>query len=130
MSEEEPNVKPGGEEEIIPLNYASPRLRRRYQKGPLWKAVVRVVGGMWVAVFFAGFIGQSFAVPGDAWVAILAGVAAAALIGLIAWERGMVLKEPIWEGAKDLRAQSYRASASRFDASGVTIVDPHSERGD
>ena len=124
MHDETPTSDPHNDDEPLPLNYARPRLIRRYQNGPVWKAIVRVVGGLLVTMFFVVSIGRTFMMPLDAWIAIVGGVGLAALMGLIAWERGMILKEPIWEGSKDLRAQTYRASASRFDSSGVRIVDP------
>ena len=77
-----------------------------------------------------GYFMSLFAMPFDVLVIIVGLVGLAALILLIGWERGMVLREPIWEGAKDLRAATWRASASRFDSSGVTILDPNSPKQD
>lgn len=125
----QPPLVPGEEDPLL-LDYASPRLVRRYQSGALWKSMVRVIGGVMVAIFLSDYISSLFTMPLDAWAATLAFAGIGALVCLIGWERGMVLKEPIWEGSKDLRAQSYRASASRFDSSGVMIVDPHSQRND
>jgi hypothetical protein len=128
MADEDPTPA-APENELFPLSYANPRLIRRYQNGPVWKSVVRVVGGVMLSMCFVLLISEPLNVRGEGEVILmLCAVGAATLVGLIYWERGKVLKEPLWEGAKDLRAQSYRASASRFDSSGVTVVDPHSDR--
>jgi hypothetical protein len=126
MSDESPD--PADDETTTRVSDVRPLLIRRHQAGPLWKAVVRVMGGVMSAMALGGYLGSLIRMPTDAWVAILICAGAAAGIGLVAWERGMVLKHPIWEGSKDLRAQSYRGSASRFDSSGVRVVDPHSGR--
>jgi hypothetical protein len=123
MSEEQP---PGAEEEeLFGLDYARPRLCRRYQKGGVWKSVVRVAAAGMVAPLVAAYVASMFVVPSDAWIAMVCLAGVVAVAAMIKWERGMVLREPIWEGAKDLRASTWRASASRFDSSGVTIVDQH-----
>ena len=126
MPENIPTVPASENEDLFQLDYARPRIIRRYQKSALWKSIVRVIGGLMVAVALTSYIASLFAMPSDAWYAILCAAGVAALVFLVGWERGMVLKEPIWEGSKDLRAQTYRPSASRFDSSGVMIVDPHS----
>jgi hypothetical protein len=113
------------EDEPPVLDYMRPRLIRRHQRGALWKSIVRVIGGMLVTMSLAGLIVSTFTMPFDALVAIIGLAGVATLIWLVMWERGMVLKEPLWEGAKDLRATTWRSSASRFDSSGVTIVDPN-----
>ena len=108
------------------LDYVNPRLIRRYQLGSLWKSFVRVIGGLMATLFLTGVIVNLFVIPFDVLLMIVGLAGAAALMMLIAWERGMVLREPLWEGMKDLRAATYRGSASRFDSSGVTIIDPNS----
>ena len=107
------------------LSYANPRLCRRYQKGTLWMAICRVVGGAAAACFLSGYVAGILSIAGEGMLWIALGVGALGLVGMILWERKLVLKDPIWEGAKDLRAQTWLRSKSRHDSSGVTIVDPH-----
>ena len=111
------------------LQYVRPRLIRRYQRGGIWKAVVRVVGGMMASMALAGVAVSFFSLPLDVLFIIIGLAGGAALLVLLGWERGYVLREPLWDEMKDLRAQTYRQSASRYDSSGVTIVDPNSPGG-
>lgn len=111
--------------QIETLNYAGPRVCRRYQRGAFWKAVVRVTAGMMLFSFAISWILSAFRMPLEALLSFVALGAVVALAVLITWERGFVLREDVWDDAKDRRATTWRPSASRFDSSGVTILDPH-----
>jgi hypothetical protein len=114
------------EDELAKLDYARPRLCRRYQQGALWKAIVRVVAGMLLLPSVVGYVAMAFAMPVEAWLAVVVCAALVGLAAMITYERGFVLRHDIWGTGKDRKAAQWRASASRYDSSGVTVVDPHS----
>ena len=129
MSDENREGMPAGEEEdeLAMLDYARPRVCRRYQQGALWKSIVRVTGGVMVFTALAGYVGSAMVRFPEVVLTIIVLAALVALGAMIAWERGFVRKRDSWDDGKDRRATMWRASASRFDSSGVTIVDPHAQ---
>jgi hypothetical protein len=131
MSDERGDVSAAGsqgvEDELMKLDYARPRVCRRYQQGALWKSVVRVTGGVMVLSALSGYVGAAFIRFPEVLLTIIVLAAVVGLTVMISWERGFVRKQDPWDEGKDRRATTWRASASRYDSSGVTIVDPHAQ---
>lgn len=100
-------------------------VRQRRESFSLWKCAVRLIGGVMAAVFLSGYIGGLLAMTLEAHLIFVGLAAAVALFFLIRWELAIRGGKQA-EGSKDRRATMWRQSASRFDSSGVTMVDPHS----
>ena len=125
MSEDE--RQPDADDDPIPLSYAGPSLRRRWAGVSPWRVICRIVGGMLAAMLCFGYVVNFLSMAGEIRLLIIAIAGVAALVGMIWWGRSLTVWQPEWETGKDRRAATWRHSTSRYDSSGVRIVDPHSQ---
>ena len=118
--------QPSTDDEPLTLNYAGPRLRPRWAGVGLWKVFCRIVGGMMVVMLCSGYFVSLLAIPGEIRIVIIGIAGVVAVAFFIWWGRSPTVWEPEWDTGKDRRATTWRRSTSRYDSSGVMIVDPHS----
>ena len=124
MSADDPQPTP--DDEPPTLNYAGPWLRPRWAGISAWRVICRVVGGMLVIMLCSGYFVSLFAIPGEMRLLVIAIAGVVAVAFMIWWGRSPTVWEPEWDAGKDRRATTWRHSTSRYDSSGVRIVDPHS----